>query len=121
MYCFIVVGGVMGVCLWYFVIIMVDFLFGKYMLFGILVVNVIGLFLLVLFYGFIECYDLSDLFYRVLIGVGLLGVFIMFFMFLVEILMLLENGLWLKVIVNVFFNVGVCLLVGWLVIELMKG
>lgn len=116
MYCFIVVGGVIGVCLCYFVIISVDFLFGKYMLFGILMVNVVGLFVFVLLYGFIECYDLSDFFYWVFIGVGLLGVFIIFLIFFVEILILLENGLWFKVVVNVFFNVGVCLIVGWLVI-----
>jgi len=72
-------------------------------------------------YGFIERHDLSDSPYRALIGVGLLGAFTTFSTFSIETLTLLENGLWLKAVANVFLNVGACLLAGWLAIEFMKG
>ncbi|MEQ3640830.1 MAG: fluoride efflux transporter CrcB [Alteromonas sp.] len=121
LYCFIAAGGATGACLRYFVTTTVDSWFGKNMPFGTLTVNVIGSFALALLYGLIERHDLSDSPYRALLGVGLLGAFTTFSTFSIETLTLLENGLWLKAIANVFFNVGACLIAGWLAIELMKG
>jgi CrcB protein len=121
LYCFIAAGGATGACLRYFVTTSVDSLFGKHMPFGTLTVNVVGSFALALLYGIIERHDLSDSPYRALIGVGLLGAFTTFSTFSVETLTLLENGLWLKAMANVFLNVGACLIAGWLAIQLMKG
>lgn len=60
LYFFVVSGGVVGVCLCFFFMGLVDFWFGKVLFFGIFVVNVVGLFLLVILYGFIECGDLVE-------------------------------------------------------------
>ena len=76
LYCFIAAGGATGACLRYFVTTSVDSLFGKHMPFGTLTVNVVGSFALALLYGFIERHELADSPYRALIGVGLLGAFI---------------------------------------------
>jgi CrcB protein len=121
LYCFVAAGGATGACLRYFVTTTIDSWFGKNMPFGTLTVNVIGSFALAVLYGFIERHDLSDSPYRALIGVGLLGAFTTFSTFSIETLTLLENGLWLKAVANVFLNVGACLLAGWLAIEFMKG
>ncbi len=120
-YCYIAIGGAIGACLRYFISTGIDSWFGKHIPFGTLTVNVLGSFSLALLYGFIERHELADSPYRALIGVGLLGAFTTFSTFSIETLTLLENGLWIKAIANIFLNVSACLLAGWLAIELMKG
>lgn len=121
MYLYIAIGGATGACLRYFLTTTIDSWFGKHIPFGTLTVNVLGSFGLALLYGFIERHDLADSPYRLLIGVGLFGAFTTFSTFSIETLTLLENGLWLKALVNVLLNVSACLVAGWMAVELMKG
>ena len=120
-YLYIAIGGATGACLRYFLSSMVDSWFGKHIPFGTLTVNVLGSFGLALLYGFIERHELADSPYRLLIGVGLFGAFTTFSTFSIETLTLLENGLWLKALLNVLLNVSACLMAGWMAVELMKG
>lgn len=120
-YLFIGTGGAIGACLRYFLTTTIDSWFGKNLPFGTLAVNVLGSFGLALLYGLIERQDLADSPYRMLLGVGLFGAFTTFSTFSIETLALLENGLWVKAITNVFLNVIACLIAGWMAIELMKG
>ncbi len=121
LYLYIAAGGAMGACLRFFCTSLVDSWFGKALPFGTLTVNIVGSFSLAILYGFIERGELAAMPYRALIGVGLLGAFTTFSTFSIETLTLLENGLWLKAMVNVFLNVCACLLAAWLAVELTKG
>ncbi len=120
-YCYIALGGATGACLRFFCTNLIDSLFGKALPFGTLAVNIVGSFCLAVLYGLIERGDLETVPYRGLIGVGLLGAFTTFSTFSVETLTLLENGLWVKALANVSFNVGACLLAAWLAIVITKG
>ncbi|MBU3022823.1 fluoride efflux transporter CrcB [Aestuariibacter sp. A3R04] len=121
LYCYLALGGAAGACLRYFVTSNIDSWFGKALPFGTLTVNVVGSFSLALLYGLIERHDLMESPYRALLGVGLLGAFTTFSTFSIETLTLLENGLIMKAVANVLFNVCACLLAGWAAIVLMKG
>lgn len=121
LYCYIAAGGAVGACLRYFLTSQFDSWFGKALPFGTLGVNVIGSFCLALLYGLIERHELTDSPYRALLGVGLMGALTTFSTFSIETLALLENGLWMKAAANIVLNVAVCLLAGWLAIQIMKG
>jgi CrcB protein len=120
-YLYIAVGGAFGACFRYFCTSVVDSWFGKSLPFGTLAVNIIGSFGLAILYGFIERGELAQLPYRALIGVGLLGAFTTFSTFSIETITLLDNGLWLKALSNVFLNVIACLAAAGLAVQLMKG
>ncbi len=120
-YLYIATGGAIGACLRYFLTNQFDSWFGKPIPFGTLAVNIVGSFCLALLYAAIEHHDLAENPYRALIGVGLLGALTTFSTFSIETLALLENGLWMKALINVFLNVSLCLLAGWFAITMTKG
>lgn len=121
LYLYLAAGGAAGACLRYFVTTNIDSWFGKSLPFGTLTVNIVGSFSLALLYGFIERHELMESPYRALLGVGLLGAFTTFSTFSIETLTLLENGLIVKALANVFLNISFCLLAGWAAIAIMKG
>ena len=121
LYAMVALGGALGACLRFFLSQMAIQLFGKGFPFGTLLVNVLGSFLLGLLYSLIEHGQLQTIPWRSLIGVGFLGALTTFSTFSVETLTLLQQGEWLKSLVNVFFNIIFCLFAAWLGMQIVKG
>ncbi|MDP5031058.1 MAG: fluoride efflux transporter CrcB [Paraglaciecola sp.] len=113
-YLYIAVGGASGACMRYFLSQLIFQWFGKGFPFGTLVVNVLGSFSLGLLYSLIEHGQMEATLWRATVGIGFLGAFTTFSTFSVDTLYLLQQGLWVKGILNMFLNMLGCLLAAWL-------
>lgn len=111
---FVSIGGALGASLRFGTHHLLTLWLGKGFPYGTLAVNVIGSFLMGLLFSLIEHGIVSDLPWRSLLSVGLLGAFTTFSTFSLDTLLLLQQGDWLKAILNVFLNVLVCLFAAWL-------
>jgi len=120
-YLYIAVGGATGACLRFFLSQLVLQWFGKGFPFGTLLVNVIGSFFLGLIYSLIEQGQIEIVLWRTAIGIGFLGALTTFSTFSVDTLLLMQQGLWLKGILNIILNLSCCLLAAWLGMQLVKG
>ena len=113
-YLYIALGGATGACMRYFVSQLVFQWFGKGFPFGTLLVNVIGSFSLGVLYSLLEQGQMEAVLWRTTLGIGFLGAFTTFSTFSVDTLYLLQQGLWIKGIANIFLNMLGCLLAAWL-------
>lgn len=113
-YLYIAIGGASGACMRFFLSQLVFQWFGKGFPFGTLLVNVVGSFSLGFLYSLIEHGQMEATLWRATIGIGFLGAFTTFSTFSVDTLYLLQQGLWLKGILNVLLNTLGCLLAAWL-------
>jgi fluoride exporter len=113
-YVYIAIGGASGACMRFFLSQLVFQWFGKGFPFGTLLVNVVGSFSLGFLYSLIEHGQMEATLWRATIGIGFLGAFTTFSTFSVDTLYLLQQGLWLKGILNVLLNMLGCLLAAWL-------
>lgn len=113
-YLYIALGGATGACMRYFVSQLVFQWFGKGFPFGTLLVNVIGSFSLGFLYSLLEQGQMEAVLWRTTLGIGFLGAFTTFSTFSVDTLYLLQQGLWIKGIANIFLNMLGCLLAAWL-------
>lgn len=120
-YAWIAAGGAIGASMRFYFTQLAITLFGKQFPFGTLCVNVMGSFIIAIIYGLIERGDLEAMPYRFFIGVGLLGALTTFSTFSFETLALINNGLWLKAVINLFSNVLLCLLATFIGVQLIKG
>ena len=120
-YLYIAVGGATGACLRFFLSQLMLQWFGKGFPFGTLLVNVIGSFTLGLIYSLIEQGHVEIVLWRTAIGIGLLGALTTFSTFTVDTLLLMQQGLWLKGILNIILNLTCCLFAAWLGMQLVKG
>jgi CrcB protein len=120
-YLWVALGGSIGAMLRFYLTQVAESWFGKQFPFGTLAVNVIGAFLLAVVYGLIQKEIISEMPYKFLLGVGLMGALTTFSTFSFDTLTLLDNGLWLKAALNVTLNVFVCLLAAFMGVQLMKG
>ena len=120
-YGFIAIGGAAGACMRFFLSQLMLQWFGKGFPFGTLLVNVIGSFCLGLVYALIENGQIEIVLWRTTIGIGFLGALTTFSTFSVDTLLLLQQGFWLRGILNIFLNLTCCLLAAWLGIQLVKG
>ncbi|MEP4889734.1 MAG: fluoride efflux transporter CrcB [Aliiglaciecola sp.] len=120
-YGYIAAGGAVGACMRFFLSQMMLQWFGKGFPFGTLLVNVVGSFFLGLVYALIEHGQIEIVVWRTAIGIGLLGAFTTFSTFSVDTLLLLQQGLWLKGILNIVLNITCCLFAAWLGTQLVKG
>lgn len=121
-YFFIACGGAIGACLRYFLTQESIKLLGLGFPFGTLTVNVIGSFALGCFYMWIEQHqrEISDSL-RLFVGVGLLGALTTFSTFSHETLLLFQQSEYLKALLNLLLNVGLCMFGVWLAVLLVKG
>lgn len=120
-YAYIAVGGAAGACLRFFISQLMLQWFGKGFPFGTLLVNVIGSFLLGLTYALIESGQVEIVMWRTAVGIGLLGAFTTFSTFSLDTILLMQQGLWLKGLLNIILNLSCCLLAAWVGTQLVKG
>ncbi|RLV58664.1 fluoride efflux transporter CrcB [Parashewanella curva] len=106
---FVALGGAAGACLRYLISLFMIQLFGTGFPFGTLAVNIIGSFLMGVFFAVGEVSHLSHEL-KALIAVGLLGALTTFSTFSNETLLLIQEGKIIQALMNVLLNVCLCLL-----------
>lgn len=106
-------GGSIGAVLRYLISIFMIQVFGSSFPFGTLLVNVIGSFFMGVIYALGQMSHISPEF-KALIGIGLLGALTTFSTFSNETLLLMQEGDWLKAILNVVLNLSLCLFMVYL-------
>ncbi|MBB1316969.1 fluoride efflux transporter CrcB [Shewanella sp. SR43-4] len=104
----VALGGSIGAVLRYLLSIFMIQLFGSSFPFGTLLVNLLGSFLMGVVYALGQLSHVSPEI-KALVGIGLLGALTTFSTFSNETLLLLQEGLWHKAILNVLLNVTLCL------------
>lgn len=110
---FVALGGSIGAILRYLISIFMIQVFGSSFPFGTLLVNVLGSFLMGIVYALGQLSHLSPEI-KSLVGVGLLGALTTFSTFSNETLLLMQQGLWFKSMLNVLLNVSLCLFMVYL-------
>lgn len=120
-YVYIAIGGAAGACLRFFLSQLMLQWFGKGFPFGTLLVNVIGSFCLGLVYSLIEQGQIEIVLWRTTVGIGFLGALTTFSTFSVDTLLLLQQGIWIKGVLNILMNLVCCLTAAWLGMQLAKG
>ncbi len=117
---FVALGGAFGSSLRFLMSESIYFMLGRGFPFATLTVNILGSFLMGVLYALIE-HELVELApWRTFVGVGFLGALTTFSTFSMDTLLLLQQGDWLKAVVNVFLNVFVCIFVAWLGMNLIN-
>jgi len=109
----VALGGSIGSVLRYLLSIFMIQVFGTSFPFGTLLVNLLGSFLMGAVYALGQLSHISPEI-KALIGIGLLGALTTFSTFSNETLLLLQEGLWHKAILNVLLNVTLCLFMVYL-------
>lgn len=116
----IAAGGAVGALLRYWVSSGVHIVAGRSFPYGTLTVNVLGSLLIGLLYVlFNERFELAAP-WRALLMIGVLGAFTTFSTFSMETLELLEQGEVVKALLNVFLNVGLCVLAAWIGVSITR-
>lgn len=117
----IAAGGALGALFRYWVSNGVHLIAGRSFPYGTLTVNVIGSLCIGLLYVlFNERYEVAAP-WRALMMVGVLGAFTTFSTFSMETLELLEKRDILKAVLNMFLNVGLCVLAAWIGVILARA
>ncbi|MDP2561864.1 fluoride efflux transporter CrcB [Psychrobium sp. 1_MG-2023] len=100
----IAIGGAFGAVSRYGLAYLAINLFGKGFPFGTLIANFVGSFLMGLLFGLVESGQLLPQ-ARIALGVGFLGALTTFSTFSLDTLLLLQQGEWMKALLNVLLNV----------------
>jgi CrcB protein len=116
----IAAGGALGAVMRYWVSSGVYNLLGRDFPYGTLVVNVLGSFLMGVFYVYLieRLADTSIL--RAALMIGLLGAFTTFSTFSIETLQLIENGEFVKMFLNIMLSVMMCMFAVWVGVLLAR-
>lgn len=121
MYLSVACGGALGACLRFYLSQLSIKHLGIGFPFGILIINVIGSFALGLVYAYFEQKEGISIYLKVFTGVGLLGALTTFSTFSYETVVLLQQTEYLKALLNILLNVGLCLFGVWLAFAIIKG
>jgi CrcB protein len=109
----IAAGGALGAIFRFWMSNGMHLIFGRAFPYGTLTVNVLGSLSVGLLYVlFNEKFTVAE-HWRALLIVGVLGAFTTFSTFSIETLELLEKRDFLKALLNVILNVGLCVLAAW--------
>lgn len=106
-------GGAMGACSRYFLSELCVSWFGRGFPYGTLFVNVLGSFAMGLLMSAFEQNILPNGPLRHVLGLGFLGALTTFSTFSLDNFLLLQQGLWLKMALNMCLNLFICLLATW--------
>ncbi len=107
-YLLIALGGALGACMRFGINELALKLLSKGFPFGTLTVNILGSLLMGVLYGLLDREILTDP-HRLTLGIGFLGALTTFSTFSLDTLLLMQQGQWLKVALNILINVGVCI------------
>ncbi|MDN3377747.1 MULTISPECIES: fluoride efflux transporter CrcB [unclassified Pseudoalteromonas] len=118
-YLMIAAGGASGACLRFFISESMLKLLGRGFPFGTLAVNILGSLLMGVLYGLIEREIITVSPAKSLIGIGFLGALTTFSTFSMDSLLLLQQGHFLKMALNIVLNVTVCIFMAWLGLQLV--
>lgn len=118
LYLAIAAGGAIGATLRYALSEWMLHLFGRAFPFGTLLVNILGSFVIGLLYGLILNGHLAANPWRIFVGIGVLGALTTFSTFSMDTVLLLQQGHFVKALLNVLSNLVLCLTLTWLGIKL---
>ncbi|MFY8275031.1 fluoride efflux transporter CrcB [Pseudoalteromonas sp. SSDWG2] len=107
-YLLIALGGALGACARFGVNELALKLLPKGFPFGTLTVNILGSLLMGVLFGLLDREILTNP-HRLTLGIGFLGALTTFSTFSLDTLLLMQQGQWLKVALNILLNVGVCI------------
>lgn len=118
-YLFVACGGAIGACLRFSLTELMASLLGRAFPYGTLSVNLLGSLIMGLMIGAVQQGYIEAQPWRPLVMVGLLGALTTFSSFSLDTLVLLQQGAWLKGVLNVLLNVCLCLSLTWLGMQWM--
>ncbi|KKD59649.1 camphor resistance protein CrcB [Grimontia sp. AD028] len=119
---YIAIGGAFGACSRYLISELCAVMLGRGFPYGTLTVNVVGSFIMGLLVAALEQEVFSPGPWRHLIGLGFLGALTTFSTFSMDNVLLLQQGEWFKMGLNVVLNVVICIFAAWAGFQLlMRG
>ncbi len=119
LYGFVALGGATGAVLRTIISQTAVSILGKGFPYGTLIVNILGSLLMGVLFALLEEQLLVETPWRQLIGLGFLGALTTFSTFSMDSLLLLQQGEWIKAVLNVSLNVFICIFVAYLGMRLV--
>ncbi|WP_025536575.1 fluoride efflux transporter CrcB [Vibrio parahaemolyticus] len=116
---FIALGGAIGACSRYLVSEFCVLLFGRGFPYGTLTVNVVGSFIMGLLIAAFESEILATEPWRQVIGLGFLGALTTFSTFSMDNVLLMQQGAFFKMGLNILLNVVLSISAAWLGFQLL--
>lgn len=116
---FIALGGAFGACSRYLVSELCVMLLGRGFPYGTLTVNVIGSFMMGLLVAAFETELLPQVPWRQVVGLGFLGALTTFSTFSMDNVLLLQQGAFFKMGLNILLNVILSVSAAWLGFQLL--
>lgn len=116
---FIAVGGAFGACSRYLISELCIILFGRGFPYGTLTVNVVGSLIMGLLIGLFESELLASEPWRQIIGLGFLGALTTFSTFSMDNVILMQQGAFVKMALNVVLNVVLSISAAWVGFQLV--
>ncbi|EJI6690910.1 fluoride efflux transporter CrcB [Vibrio parahaemolyticus] len=116
---FIALGGAIGACSRYLVSEFCVLLFGRGFPYGTLTVNVVGSFIMGLLIAAFESEILATEPWRQVIGLGFLGALTTFSTFSMDNVLLMQQGAFFKMGLNILLNVILSISAAWIGFQLL--
>ncbi|EHJ9990506.1 TPA: fluoride efflux transporter CrcB [Vibrio parahaemolyticus] len=116
---FIALGGAIGACSRYLVSEFCVLLFGRVFPYGTLTVNVVGSFIMGLLIAAFESEILATEPWRQVIGLGFLGALTTFSTFSMDNVLLMQQGAFFKMGLNILLNVVLSISAAWIGFQLL--
>ncbi|ELA6986220.1 TPA: fluoride efflux transporter CrcB [Vibrio parahaemolyticus] len=116
---FIALGGAIGACSRYLVSEFCVLLFGRGFPYGTLTVNVVGSFIMGLLIAAFESEILATEPWRQVIGLGFLGALTTFSTFSMDNVLLMQQGAFFKMGLNILLNVVLSMSAAWIGFQLL--
>lgn len=116
---FIAIGGAFGACSRYLISELCVMLLGRGFPYGTLTVNVVGSFIMGLLIAAFETELLAQVPWRQVIGLGFLGALTTFSTFSMDNVLLLQQGAFFKMGLNILLNVILSISAAWLGFQLL--